>query len=62
MIEYAKCTDGFVIEPYKYYPFVGEEIYHDSSTGFIIHFDQMETKYTEKANQWCPVTHVNLHL
>ena len=39
MIKYAKCTKRFVIEPCKYYTFVGEEIYHDTSTGFVIHFD-----------------------
>lgn len=54
MIEYAKCTDGFVIEPYKYYPFVGEEIYHDSSTGFIIHFDSDGNEIYRKGKSVVP--------
>ena len=54
MIEYAKCTKRFVIEPYKYYTFVGEEIYHDTSTGFIIHFDSDGNEIYRKGESAVP--------
>ena len=54
MIEYAKCTKRFVIEPCKYYTFVGEEIYHDTSTGFIIHFDSDGNEIYRKGESAVP--------